>query len=284
MQSENTSFADTISQKLDNAFFSDESIANFYVLSFEDGKGYVYKTVEINYITVFIIPDGYKNLEHFIAKYTTTTKACTGCEEKERNIKVDIYSFDKPSKLVHTIDLNCDKLDLKTDTYQTTVYGCCGSENIYEIFDYKNNSIIQADNQIILGDIPNSKIKLYVGFKKVYNDTILGSLNFSYNGNEKFSIKVLTNYRELRNYHVHFSPDIEILSDGHNFIKSKNEYEFWYLNRISNKNSINNLIIRLTFTDDKTGDYVIDIPIIDGKPFGKENTTQEIYVAEKNTE
>ena len=189
-------------------------MSNFHVLSRDKNTGYDYETVEINYKVVYIIPDGHKELENYVAKYTTKTKTCTGCEGQERNIKVEIYSFDEPDKSVMKIDTNCDELTLLTNTYKTTIYGCCASENIYEIFDYKQKSIIQADNQIILGEIPNSKIKFYVGFTKALNDTLsLGSLSYSYDSNEKYTIRILTK-KKSENKFLPFSPDIEILGDN----------------------------------------------------------------------
>ena len=282
-QLDTPSFADTTSQKTSNVFSIDESVSSFHILSGDNKMGYDYETVEINYKVVFIIPNGHKKLEHYIAKYTTKTKTCTGCEGQERNVKVEIYSFDAPNKLVMEIDKNCDELTLFTNTYKTTIYGCCADENIYEIFDYEHKSIIQADNQIILGNIPNSEINFYVGFTKELNDTLIfGSLNYSYNSNEKYTIKIRTK-KNLENDFLPFSPNIEILSDGanDNFSKSDNEYIFWSLNKITNKNFINNLTIRLTFLcENETIDNVIDIPIKNGNLFGKEETIQDIFIAE----
>ena len=268
-----------IDSKTDEAYFSDESKSNFYILSKVETKGYEYQSVETNYKVVFIIPDGYKKLEHYIAKYTTTTKTCTACEKADRNIKVEIFSIEKPSKLVMEIDKNCDKLDLFAQTYKTTVYGCCGSENSYEIFDYQQNSIIQADNQIIVGNFSHPQNEFYIGFK-IDNDTIrIGSFNYSYNSQEKYAINILTS-RNIKKDFLSFAPVIEILGDGHNFSKSNNEYNTFRLNRISDKNSIN-MSIKLTFPcENEAVDNVIEIPIINGKPLGKEDTIQKIYIAE----
>jgi len=280
------SYTDTTSQITSNAFFFDESVSRFHVLSREKDTGYDYETVEINYKVVNIIPDGYKELENYIAKYITRTKKCTGCEGQDRNIQVEIYSFDATNKLVMKVEKNCDELTFFTSTYKTTIFGCCASENIYEIFDYKHKSIIQADNQIILGDIPNSKIKLYVGFTKDINDTLcLGSLNYSYNSDEKYTIRILTS-KKLENKFLPFSPDIEILGGDNDrkysdFMSGLVKYSLWSLNKIPDKNSINNLAIRLTFPyDSGTVNNVIDIPIINGKLFENEETIQEIYIAE----
>jgi hypothetical protein len=277
---ESQSLVDTITQNTSDAIFSDDGVSSFYIFSGND-----YKTVEVNYKVVYIIPDGYKKLGNYIAKYTTTTKVKWGEEGQDRNIKVELYDFENPSKLVMKIDKNCDELNLLIETYKTTIYGCCGAEENYEIFDYKHKSIIRADNQIILGEIPNPRIRFYVGFEQDFVDTLsLGLLNYSYNSNEKFTIKIRTR-RNLEKDFLPFSPDIEILGgndDKKSSEQSLAKYTFWSLNnKIRDKNSINNLTIRLTFPcENEAINNVIDIPIINGKPFGKEETTQEIYIIE----
>ncbi len=276
--------ADTVNQKVSNALFSDESMSSFHILSGDENSGYDYKTVEVNYKVVFIIPDGHNVLEHYIAKYTATTKTCTGCEVGGRNIKVEIYSFEKPPKLMMTTDKNCDNIEFSSDTYKTTVYGCGEGEDSYEIFDYKQNSIIQADHKIISGSIPNSKIKFYVGFVKDNKDALcLGSLNFSYNNNEKYAVKIRTR-KNVKDDYLPFSPDIEIISaePKDKFSESNNEYTFWSLDYVNDKKLINNLIIRLAFMrGSRPGDHtIVDIPIEHGKLFGKEETTQELYIEE----
>ena len=268
----NLFLADTVK----NGFFSDGTMSGFHVIA-NEGNNYTYKTVEISYQVVYIIPDGYNELAHYIAKYTTTTKTCTACEKPDRNIKVELYSFDEPPKLVMTIDEDCDKIGFFPNVYKTTVNGCCGSENTFEIFDYKQKSIIRADGQIVLGRISKSKITFYAGFelagyKKYDGDShILGSLHYAYDSDEKYAIKI----RTKKEYNcVPFTPEIEILSDGHNFSPAHNEYTFWNL---TDKNSINTLIIRLKFGCDsiENGELIVDIPIKNGKP----ETKPEIYVA-----
>lgn len=281
LQTDNLHFVEN--QEIHDQSFFDKSITSLQVLSGNEKTGYDYQTVEVNYNIVFIILYGHKNLEHYIAKYTTTTKTCTGCEGVERSIKVEIYSFKDNSKPVLEIDKNCDKLEILTNTYKTTIYGCCGAEASYEIFDFKHQSIIQADNQIISGGIPNSKIRFYTGFKQDFVDTLnLGSLHFSYNSDDRYTVKIRTR-KNWKNDFLPYSPNIEILSEDEKdrFSKSNNEYTFWSLNKISNKNSINNLVVRLTFLNENEKiNNVIDIPIMNGQPFGKDEQMQEIFIEE----
>jgi len=136
-QSENLFLTDSISQDMNNALFFDKGVSSFRILSMDKINGYEYESVETNYKVHYIIPDGHKQLGHYIARYTTTTIDNLGQEGQNRNIKIELYAFENPSKLVMKIDENCDELDILTDTYLTTIYGCCGAEDSYEIFDYK---------------------------------------------------------------------------------------------------------------------------------------------------
>jgi hypothetical protein len=270
-------------QEINNPAFFDESISSFQILSEKEKRWYDYQTVEVNYDVVSIWLSEFKELKKYIAKYITTTKVRAGYEGAERNIKVEIYSFEDNTKPLMEIDKNCDKVEIFVHTYKTTIYGCCGAEESYELFDFKHKSIIQADNQIILGRIPTPRIKFYIGFQKDVPDTLsLGVLTFSYNSDEKFSVKILTR-KKIENEFLPFSPDIEILSEDEKdkFSKSDSEYTFWSLDKISYKASINNLVIKLTFPVDKLNvNDVINIPIINGKPFGKDEQTQEVFIEE----
>jgi hypothetical protein len=287
-----------VSQKKKNNLYSDKSTSTFEIFKNDTTGGtiggYFYKAVEVNYKIVYIRPEGYKYNEKFIAKYTTTTEKFTEVDDQKRNIKVDIQSFEQPSTFTVKIDKNCDKIELLKDVYKTEVFPCCAIESKYEIFDYKNKSIIQADRQIITGVIPppadyyyNSQrrdydIKFYVGFKK-YRDVMkgksdaafIGSLNYSYSSTEKYSIKIRSKNEE--DYDCDFSPEIELLYDEKtgSFDDWDKEYKFWALRDISDINSINNLTVRLKFL---CSDTVIDIPIINGKPFGKEDKIQELSI------
>jgi len=294
-QSEIISSEDSVSQEKTNDFrqektsdyFYDKSTSSFEIFSEGVDAGLGYRKVEVYYKEVFLIPDGYENGK-YLAKYTKTTEQFTGMDVPYKsNIKVEVYPFEKFPKLLLKIDKNCDVLEFcrflysHSDSYKTTIYGCCAIENTHEIFDFKHKSIIQADKQVILGTIPNSNFIFYVGFKKEDgNNLCLGSLNYAYNSEEKYAVKIRT--RDSLRYNDN-SPDIEILSNGKNDGKFGDDYVLWSLNQINKKSSISNIAIRLTypsipFIGNNLDSVVFDIPIINGVPFGKEETNQEIYI------
>ena len=114
---------------------------------------------------------------------------------KERNIRIKIKAFNNPSKTIIEINKNCDDIDLQTKLYKTIKYGCCGHVNHYEIFNYENKQIIEGDDKIVVGSIPDSDLKIYVGFTQETNDsTVLGTLYYTtYNTRknpDRFAIKI----------------------------------------------------------------------------------------------
>lgn len=277
IQTKNTSQTDTISA---NQLFQEKGTSSFEIVPGNENMGFEYKTIDVSYKHAFILLPGQDNFKDYFARYTITTNTCTACEGQERNIKVLLRPFEDPEKTALTIDRNCDQLDLYFHNYQTTKYGCCGAENELEIFDYNNQSIIQADNQIIIGYAPNSEIKLYIGSQQAFNDSLrISTLMISYNSTEKYIIRIKSDI-ELESHCSPFSPDIEIYEKGKNILsETRNEYPLWSLNGIKNKALINDLVIRLKFNCDETvSNHTIDIPIIQGKPFGKENKEQDIYL------
>lgn len=264
--------------------YADSGQSTFEILAGDTNSGYDFKTVETTYKLVFIAPHGYSNLKHYFAKYTTTSKTCTGCEGQERNIKVELNSFDNPQKTELTIEQDCDDLTLDVLTYRTAKYGCCGAEDELAIYDYDSKLIVEGDSKILLGEIPNSHLKLYVAYKQEYKDTTtLGTLYYCYNSSDRYSIKIKSNPLPSDSCSP-FSPDIFIYSPSADdkFRKDNNEYSFWSLNKIENKNKINNLTLKIAYWCDSALHLdTLAIPIVNGRPFGKEDRQQIISYRQK---
>jgi len=259
------------------SIFVDSGESRFEILSGED-SGYDFKTIETNYKLVFLNLEG--DLKHYFAKYLTTTRTCTGCEGRERNIEVKLNSFDNPATTVRTINKNCDDLILDAHTYKTIVYGCCGGEDQIEIYNYDSKAIIEGDSKIIIGEIPNSGISLFIAYKHGTNDsTTLGTLYLSYSASDRYSIKIKSKPlpEDLCSL---FTPDIsvETKDSRDKYSETANEYTIWSLNKIRNQGDINGLTIRIKYDCESELNAVpIDIPIIGGKPFGKDSRDQELH-------
>ncbi len=264
--------------------YSDVGQSSFAIVSRDTDSGYDFKMVEVNYKIAFIDPKGNKDFNNYFAKYTTTTKSCTGCEEDERSIKVELNTFDNPKTTVVTLEQKCDELTLDAQTYKTVKYGCCGAEDQIGIYDYANKLIAEGDSKIVIGDIPNSSLKMYVGYKQETKDsTFLGTIFFSYNSMDRYSIRIKSNPlpEDLCNP---YSPDMVIYSSNpkDEYNKEAHEYTFWSLDKLDDQSKINNLTLKVHF--DCEASYKIDkieIPIIKGKPNGKDDRNQIVTLKHK---
>lgn len=262
-----------------NILYGDSGQSKFIITAGDANSGYDFQTVETNYKLSFIaLSGGYSDLKHYFAKYTTISKTCTGCEGQERKIKVELHPFDNPKQTDLIIEKDCDDLTLDVHTYKTVKYGCCGAENELAIYDYQNKLIIEGDEKILLVNIPNSKINLFVAWKNYDKDTtIRGTLYFCYNSTDRYAVKIKNDVRSDNCTDI--SPDILIhTANTHDtYNKYNNEYHLWSLDKIDNKNQINNIQLKIAFDcDNATSLDTLKIPIINGKPFGKNERVQMI--------
>lgn len=266
----------------DKSIYTETAESKFEILSKKPRNAFVYKTVESNFKPVSIQLRDYDSHEYF-ANITTTTKKWTSVEGQERNIRIQIKAFENPSKTVVEINKNCDDIDLQTIFYKTVKYGCCGHENHYEIFDYDNNQIIEGDYKIVTGSIPNSDLEIYVGFAQQTNDSaILGTLYYTiYHSKklpERFAIKIKSKLSNVRKCDIIW-PNISLQTNKaiDKFDAAENEYTLWSLDKIENENFINNLTIKFGIEcTEKQNFKFLYIPIINGKPFGKDEKIQEM--------
>jgi hypothetical protein len=266
------------------SIFTETGESKFEILSKQPRNAFVYKTVESNFKPVSIQLRDYDTHEYF-ANITTTTKKWTSVEGQERNIRIKIKAFDNPSKTVVEINKNCDDIDLQTTMYKTIKYGCCGNVNHYEIFNYENKLIIEGDDKIITGSIPDSDLKMYVGFTQESNDsTVLGTLYYTTYLPKKvletFAIKIKSippNVKKCETYWPKISLQTNKAIDK--FKANENEYTLWSLDKVENENLINNLTIKFSIEcTEKQNFKFLYIPIMNGKPFGKDDKIQELVL------
>jgi hypothetical protein len=260
--------------------FHEEALSKFEILEKKEVSGYTYSTVESNYRPVPVQLVKFDERQYF-AHLITITKRSTAMEGQDRNIKVKISAFDKPAENVVEIDRDCDDIDLLNNTYRTVKYGCCGALNHYEIFNYNNKPIIEGDGNIVTGNIPNSIMSIYSGFINESKDsTTFGTFYYSTNLSERFAIKikgraaVVTGCGEVM-------PEITFFATGRNntFDSTRNEYTLWSFDKVENAAEISNLKIRLKmYCMGEQNMKAIEIPIMNGMPFGKNIHNQTLTV------
>ena len=259
--------------------FADSAKTSFEILKGGADSGYVFRTIETNYKSAYIAPAGKENITHYFAKYTTATKTCTGCEGRKRNIGIELRDFEEPTKTVALINRDCDDITLDVNYYKTITYGCCGGEDHHEIYDYNNQLIIAGDNKILFGSIPNSGVTVFVGYKQEMADpTFLGTIYLSYNSTERYAIRIKSLPLPAEKCSP-FSPEISFNSKNprDTFNATSNESTLWSLDKINKIALVNNLTIKVVFNcETQLHLKPLNIPIINGMPFGKPSKNQEI--------
>jgi hypothetical protein len=264
------------------SIFTETAESRFEILSQKSKNDFVYRTVESNFKPVGIQLEEFDARRYF-ANVTTTTEKWTGAEGQERNIKIKIKAFDNPSKTIIEINKNCDDIDLQNHLYKTVKYGCCGHVNHYKIFDYENKQIIEGDDKIVTGSIPNSDLEIYVGFTQETNDsTVLGTLYYTTYHPKKnpgrFAIKIKSKPSNVRKCETYW-PKISLKTNKaiDKFDANENEYTLWSLDKVENENLIDNLTIKFSIEcTEKQNFKFLYIPVINGKPFGKDDKIQEL--------
>jgi hypothetical protein len=263
------------------SIYTETAESKFEILSKKPRNAFVYKTVESNFKPVSIQLRDYDTHEYFVS-ITTTTKKWTSVEGQERNIRIKIKAFDNPSKAIIELNHNCDDIDLQTELYKTIKYGCCGNVNHYEIFNYENKQIIEGDDKIVTGSIPNSDLKIYVGFTQETNDsTVLGTLYYTtYHPKkvlERFAIKIKSKPSNVRKCETYW-PKISLQTNAiDKFDANENEYTLWSHDKLESEDLIDNLTIKFSIEyTEKQNFKFLYIPIMNGKPFGKDEKIQEM--------
>jgi len=263
------------------SIFTETAESKFEILSKKGKNDFTFKSIASNFKPVSIQLEKF-DVRRYFANITTTEK-WTGVEGQERNIRIKIKAFDNPSKTIIEINKNCDDIDLQNHLYKTVKYGCCGHVNHYEIYNYENKQIIEGDDKIVAVSIPNSDLKIYVGFTQETNDfTVLGTLYYTTyhpgKNPERFAIKVKSKPSNVKKCEIYW-PKISLQTNkaSDKFDANENEYTLWSLDKIENGNLITNLTIKFNIECTEKQDFrFLYIPIINGKPFGKDDKIQEM--------
>lgn len=248
----------------------DES--TFQIISVD--KGIEYKSVESTYKTFYKF-ESEKSDYYYLARYKTTTIKNLSQEGQDRTIEVTVSPLNKLSLVKYKIKQDCDQLDLFNDYYKTIKYGCCLLSTEVRLFDYSNNLIIEGSERIFIGNIYNNRTDFYFSYKSPTDTLSLGQINFWFSNNEKYQILLKsirsTVHDGLEECPVLY-PKIDMIMNDNVSFDNEETYTFGLLKDIKSSSEIN-FSFTLTFDCDSTI-LPITIPIINGKPFGRNSENQ----------
>jgi len=258
--------------------YSDSSKSSISIVKIDTGNyanQYQYLIKESMYHIDYLYKDG--KLNHFIAKETTTTLSYSGTEGQQSHISINLIPLDNTTIESFAISKDCDGIDLRTDYYKTVDYGCCGGENLIRYYSYDKQKILcEGSNELRSYEIPNAHITCYIGFKTndTKDSTLTGFLTIGYNTGAVFKVALY----EYNQKHSPFAPKITIVTGNPKdelFDKVDTPSRIWSLDGIGSISQINHITILLAFETELTP-FVVKIPIINGKPFGKSDEVQSL--------
>lgn len=257
--------------------YTDSATSSFRFLKQDTIGGLQYRTTETTYKVVNVdLAD--TNLQQCLVKFHTITDAGTQLEGQTRTIQFALSPLKNPSKIILAAKHDCDELTFDWRHFQTVKHGCCGSLDQVKYYDYQNKLLIEGDSKIVAASIPN-QFTFYFAFQAEQQDsTTIGTLHLSYSSSEVYHIKLKSQHPASENC----GPVVPILTlrsgnakDTYN--EDLNQYDLWSLEHSKSPRQLNGLTIRVNFDcDPKLG--VVDIPLIDGQPFGKTDTNQEYLI------
>ena len=230
-----------------------------------------YKAVEVTYQPTWAKRDG--TAKGYIAKITNSRVFISGAMRAERKIKVEMI-LGNPSKPEFTIEKECDELNLKDDYYEVIVRGCCGAEDEIEYYDYNGQLIVQGTTQITACEIPNSPLKFYAAYG--YQQ----GLQLSYNSQDKYRIDLKFPLGADNNCGP-MVPEIYFRSANKKDGLVDGTYNFWSLDGIERSDQVNDISLLVVYSCIENLD-TLTIPIINGKPFGRNDRSQILEMKVKS--
>ena len=260
--------------------YYDSTMSRISIVQMDTGKyanQYQYLIKETSFQIVYIYKDA--NLNHFIAKTTSNTSSYSGTEGQTSHITVELTPLDNNSIKPFTVDAECDDITLQTDYYKTTDYGCCGGEDVIRYITYDTQKLLcVGSNEIRSFEIPSARITCYMGFRTNYTSdtTLTGELTVGYSTGEVFRVDLYEKHPE----HSPFAPKISVVTESKKdkfFDNGDIAAQIWSIENIGSVSQINNITISLGF-ETKSKPYIVNIPIINGKPFGKKDKLQSIHL------
>lgn len=179
-----------------------------------------------------------------------------------------------------------DDLQFKSNFYKAINRGCCGSESYAELYSYESNDpILKYNNDYFTVNIPNSQIRMFVGYShRGYgrDDSNIGTLYLGTLDGLVSSITFVGTSPEIKEDLIwYWSPKIEFRTENEsNRITSDGqEIRLNSSNRAKSLDDINDFSIYIEYLGDASGKTAqFKIPVINGKLNGDDELHTTITV------
>lgn len=265
------------------AILSDSGQSSVVIKKDEENNGFILHSKEITYSTIYIAPK--EDLEHFLQKRTTVTNKTTFSEGQERTIEVELIPLKQLNQNRLTFKENCDEMVFEFNHIKAIKYGCCAEPDEIKLIDYSNREIIKGHRKILQARIVNKSPDLDFFVSYLASDGSdkkkLATVCISYNPTEKYFINLKTESETDGLLESSWMvPDFILDSKNSRdvLVNENTGFEIYSLEKIKSFNEINGITIKVPLLTGEIPD-TLEIPIINGKPFGKKEKLQEIIVS-----
>lgn len=180
-------------------------------------------------------------------------------------------------------------LKFKCSYYQAINYGCCGSEDYGELYNYQSNEpFLTFHKEFFTVDVPNSKIQLFLGYDhraEAQDGLNIATLYLSTLGHVVSSVTfIASNEEDKKDIIGYFTPKIELRThnDQNKILSDGKEIRLWGSNFAKTLADVNGFSVFVEFEGDGTGrKATYDIPIIKGRLYGKTTQNTEVILSLK---
>lgn len=248
----------------------------FLFIKYDGDSSKCYDVQSVDYKLLQIAPQG--QWDNYVAKQTTITKTCDGQEGQKRSIRVELRTIDHPERIFQVLQHDCDEIYLEHDYYRTVFNGCCDAEPIHKIYDYEGNLLTEGTNQVLIGALPNNPLKFYLSYTPSDLDSVIGIVHLVYNESEKYAVHIMSAPLPPELCSM-YSPKVTLSStiSTDSLERYENEYQLWHLEHAESISGFNHLSIEVDYyCEDVYPVESIYIPIIRGKPYGRDTSIVEV--------
>lgn len=268
----------TVIDSTSHTLFVDEDISSIVIDNSGDSTK-CYDIRSVDYKIMQLAPEG--EWINYVVKQSTATVTCDGQEGQKRTIKIELSPVDNPENVTYNLLHETDEIVLGHDYYQTIFYGCCDAEPVHRIYDYTGAQMLQGNVRVLIGGIPNNALKFFVGYTPSTDDTVvIGTVHLAFDPVHKYDVQILSPPLPP-DMCSQYSPDLTLVPTyGRDTLEMvENEYQLWELEDIDTLDQIRNVSIRVAyFCEEYYKVSPVLIPIVKGKPFGKDSTLQRVQL------
>ncbi|HEY4788579.1 MAG TPA: hypothetical protein VIH57_21160 [Bacteroidales bacterium] len=230
-----------------------------------------YRNVSYNYISF-----NYKGeFKSAYKRQIDNIEMVKGNEGQKCEILVDLFDPETGKNLL-SLQENADEIKLEYDYYVTSHSGCCGAENEGEIKNINTKeTLLEFNEDYYAATIPNSKIKLFWGYKPVNRQIedskyvlnsglVVGKLTYA---DLKGEInEVILHAADEYAYQgiLHWTPEMRFNLSPKDKLRKK-EAELWSNDGAKELKDINGVEFQIIFIHEQSGQTdTVKLPILNG--------------------